>query len=42
LPDWLGDLSRRAESITHLPADQSQIERCVLAASRAAKEGAAA
>jgi threonine synthase len=42
LPDWLGDLSRRAENITHLPADQSQIERCVLAASRAAKEGAAA
>jgi threonine synthase len=42
LPDWLGDLSRRAESITHLTADQSQIERCVLAASRAAKEGAAA
>ena len=42
LPDWLGDLERRAEKVTHLPSDQGQIERCVLAASRAAKEGAAA
>lgn len=42
LPDWLGDLGQRAENVTHLPADQNQIERCVLAASRAAKEGAAA
>lgn len=42
LPDWLGDLEQRAEKVTHLPADQNQIERCVLAASRAAKEGAAA
>jgi threonine synthase len=42
LPDWLGDLGARAENVTHLPADQNQIERCVFAASRAAKEGAAA
>ncbi len=42
LPDWLGDLATRAENVTHLPADQNQIERCVLAASRAAREGAAA
>jgi threonine synthase len=42
LPDWLGDLGGRAEAITRLPADQNEIERCVLAASRAAKEGAAA
>lgn len=42
LPNWLADLERRAENLTHLPADQDQIERCVLAASRAAREGAAA
>ena len=42
LPEWLGDLGNRAENVTHLPADQNQIERCVLAASRAAREGAAA
>lgn len=42
LPEWLGDLGTRAENVTHLPADQNQIERCVLAASRAAREGAAA
>ena len=42
LPEWLSDLCSRAENVTHLPADQNQIERCVLAASRAAREGAAA
>ena len=42
LPEWLGDLDKRPENVTHLPADQNQIERCVLAASRAAREGAAA
>jgi threonine synthase len=42
LPEWLGDLPRRAEKVTHLPADQTQIERCVLAASRAAREGVVA
>jgi threonine synthase len=42
LPDWLGDLSKRRERVTVLPADQSQVEAFVLAASRAAQEGAAA
>jgi threonine synthase len=42
LPEWLGDLGSRPEKVTHLPADQNQIERCVLACSRAAREGAAA
>jgi threonine synthase len=42
LPEWLSHLCSRAENVTHLPADQNQIERCVLAASRAAREGAAA
>jgi threonine synthase len=42
LPDWLADLPRRAERVTVLPADQGAVENFVLAASRAAHEGAAA
>jgi threonine synthase len=42
LPDWLGDLDTRAERITVQPADQGAVERFILAASRAAREGAAA
>jgi threonine synthase len=42
LPDWLGDLDTRAERVTVLPADQGAVERFILAASRAAREGAAA
>jgi threonine synthase len=41
-PDWLGDLPTRAERMSVLPADQGAIERYILAASRAAREGAAA
>lgn len=42
LPDWLSDLETKKENITVLPPDQAQIERFVLAASRAARGGAAA
>jgi threonine synthase len=42
LPDWLSDLPDRKENITLLPPDQGEIERFVLAASRAARGGAAA
>ena len=42
LPDWLGDLNARKERVTVLPANQSAIEKFILAASRAAREGAAA
>jgi threonine synthase len=42
LPDWLADLPHRRERVTMLPADQGAIERHILAASRAAREGAAA
>jgi len=42
LPDWLADLDSRAEKITVLPPDQAAVERFVLAAARAAREGAAA
>ena len=42
LPDWLADLNRRPEKITVLPADQAQVEKFVLANSRAAREGAPA
>jgi len=42
LPDWLADLPRRAERVSVLPADQGAVERHILAASRAAQEGAAA
>jgi threonine synthase len=42
LPDWLADLPQRRERVAVLPADQGAIERTILAASRAAQEGAAA
>jgi len=42
LPEWLGDLNTRKERITVLPNDQGAVERFVVAASRAAREGAAA
>jgi threonine synthase len=42
LPDWLGDLETRPERITVLPNDQGAVEKFILAASRAAREGAAA
>lgn len=42
LPDWLSDLETRPEKATVLPPDQAQIERFVMAASRAAQGGAAA
>jgi threonine synthase len=42
LPEWLADLSSRPERVRVLPADQAQIEKFVLSASRAAREGAAA
>ena len=42
LPDWLADLAVRPERVTVLPADQAAVERFVLSASRAAREGAAA
>ena len=42
LPDWLADLPHRSERVSILPADQGAVERMILAASRAAQEGAAA
>ena len=42
LPDWLADLDTRPERVTVLPADQGAVEKFILAASRAAREGAAA
>jgi threonine synthase len=42
LPDWLADLPERPERVSVLPADQAVVERFVLSASRAAREGAAA
>jgi threonine synthase len=42
LPDWLADLAERPERVTVLPADQAEVERFVMSASRAAREGAAA
>jgi threonine synthase len=42
LPDWLADLPTRAERVTVLPADQGAVERFIVAASTAAREGAAA
>jgi threonine synthase len=42
LPDWLSDLPQRGERVTLLPADQAQVERHILATSRATREGAAA
>jgi threonine synthase len=42
LPEWLGDLGTRSERVTVLPADQGSVEIFINAASRAAREGAAA
>jgi threonine synthase len=42
LPDWLSDINERPERVTVLPADQTAVERFILATSRAAQEGAAA
>jgi threonine synthase len=42
LPEWLADLPGRPERVTVLPAEQAAVERFILAASRAAQEGAAA
>jgi threonine synthase len=42
LPEWFSDLNTRPERVTVLPAEQSAVERFVLATSRAAQEGAAA
>jgi threonine synthase len=42
LPEWLADLPERPERVSAMPADQGAIERFILAASRAAREGAAA
>src|SRR6185295_11582073 len=42
LPEWLGDLATRRERVTVLPADQGAVEKFIMAASRAAREGAAA
>ncbi len=42
LPDWLADLPDRPERTTTLAPDQGAVERFILAASRAAREGAAA
>jgi threonine synthase len=42
LPDWLTDLGARSERTTVLPAEQAAVEKFVLAAARAAQEGAAA
>jgi threonine synthase len=42
LPDWLADLAERPERVTLLPADEATVEHYILAACRAAREGAAA
>jgi threonine synthase len=42
LPDWLSDLDGRQENVAVLPPNQAEIERFVIAASRAARGGAAA
>jgi threonine synthase len=42
LPEWLAGLPDRPERATPMPVDQGAIERFILAASRAAREGAAA
>jgi threonine synthase len=42
LPEWLADLGQRQERTTALPLDQAAVERHILSASRAAREGAAA
>jgi threonine synthase len=42
LPDWLADLPEREERMTPIANDQGVVERVIMAASRAAREGAAA
>ena len=42
LPDWLADLLNGRSGSTALPNDQAAVENFILAASRAAREGAAA
>ena len=42
LPDWLSDLPERSEQATPMPVDQGAVEKFILAASRAAREGPAA
>lgn len=42
LPEWLSDLPGRKERAATMPVDQGAIEKFILAASRAAREGAAA
>jgi len=42
LPDWLAGLNERREHVTVLPPDPKEIEKFVVAAARAAREGAAA
>lgn len=42
LPEWLADLPKREERVTVLPANQAAVEKFVVSASRAAREGAAA
>ena len=42
LPDWLAGLNERREHVKVLSADQKEVERFVVAATRAAREGAAA
>jgi threonine synthase len=42
LPEWLADLPERPERVATMPADQGAVERFIMAASRAAREGAAA
>lgn len=42
LPDWLSGLNTATENMTVLPADQAAVEKFVIGAARAAREGAAA
>ena len=42
LPEWLAELPKRKERIATMPVDPGAIEKFILAASRAAREGAAA
>jgi threonine synthase len=42
LPDWLADLDQRPERAASLAPDPMEVERYILARSRAAREGAAA
>ena len=42
LPDWLSGLDTAKENMTVLPADQAAVEKFVVGAARAAREGAAA